>query len=133
MDNKILQRLVEYTKLKGISISAFCRKCGLNRSYFHTVKGNFSMATVESIKHQYEDLNITWLSTGEGEMLLHNDNTEASTPLNIPKIAEPKPYEEIAQLREEVERLRGQIVAQQDEIDFYRTAIKRALNGDENR
>lgn len=90
------------------------------------------MATVESIKQNFQNLNITWLSTGEGDMLLQNDNVEADATLNNAKTSRPAPYEEIARLREEVERLNGQIVAQRDEIDFYRTAIKRALNSEQN-
>lgn len=127
MDNKILQRAVEFTKQKGISVSELCRRCGLNRSYFHTVKGKFSMETVERIKQQYPDLNITWLSTGEGAMLLPETPKSDTGALNNPKSYDLSNEDEITRLRGEVEYLKGQIIARDEEISFYRRTITEAL------
>ena len=129
MDDKIKDRVLEYSRTLGISSAEFCRTVGVSKTYFYKVKGEFGITVVNSIRKHYPKLNITWLSTGEGEMLLQNDSAEAPTPLNIPKSYELGRDDEIVALRGEVEYLKGQILVKDEEISFYRRTLTTALNG----
>lgn len=129
MDNKLNQRLAAFCHHEGISIAEFCRKSNISQGYFNKVKGNFGIKISGGIRKGFPKLNITWLSTGEGEMLLQNDSAEAPTPLNIPKSYELGRDDEIVALRGEVEYLKGQILVKDEEISFYRRTLTTALNG----
>lgn len=58
-----------YIKYLGIGQSKFEKQCGLSNGYINNSKGNFGSAKIEDILKTYEDLNRSWLLTGEGEML----------------------------------------------------------------
>lgn len=65
----VKERLEQFCEYRGISIGAFCREAKISNSYFSNVKGPMGTSIRGKIKKAYEDLNITWLITGEGDML----------------------------------------------------------------
>ena len=65
----VKERLLIYIKYLGIGQSKFEKQCGLSNGYINNSKGNFGSAKIEDILKTYEDLNRSWLLTGEGEML----------------------------------------------------------------
>lgn len=64
------ERLTEFIKEKDISNRKFLRKCGLSDTYISTLTGNPSGDTLRKIEAAYPELNVNWLKTGEGEMLI---------------------------------------------------------------
>lgn len=62
-------RLQKYCKERHTTIGTFCRVAGISQSYFNQVKGDIGKGIQEKIANSYEDLNIEWLRTGQGEML----------------------------------------------------------------
>lgn len=58
-----------YIKYLGIGQSKFEKLCGLSNGYINNSKGNFGSAKIEDILKACDDLNRSWLLTGEGEML----------------------------------------------------------------
>lgn len=67
MGNGIFDRLKEYLRLKGDSVSGLEKKIGRGNAYFSGTK-NWSPDTVKAVSDVYPELNIGWLFTGKGEM-----------------------------------------------------------------
>ena len=65
----VKDRLLIYIKYLGIGQSKFEKLCGLSNGYINNSKGNFGSAKIEDILKACDDLNRSWLLTGEGEML----------------------------------------------------------------
>jgi transcriptional regulator with XRE-family HTH domain len=69
---RVINRLQEYLTRKNISPYIFEKKCGIANGYLSKQmkgKGSIGSEIINKIKEQYKDLNITWLLTGEGQML----------------------------------------------------------------
>ncbi len=66
------QRLDIYLKSKNLSISEFADQCGFNKSVASRIKETTSRATLKGISDN-SDLNIDWLLTGKGKMLVEED------------------------------------------------------------
>lgn len=62
-------RLLEYIKFKGLSISQFERICGLSNGFVDKTGENTRRSTLDKISNKFTDLNIDWLRTGKGSML----------------------------------------------------------------
>ena len=70
----VKDRLLIYIKYLGIGQSKFEKLCGLSNGYINNSKGNFGSAKIEDILKACDDLNRSWLLTGEGEMLKSKDD-----------------------------------------------------------
>jgi hypothetical protein len=81
---KVTDRLQEYLSFKDISPYTFERNCGIANGYLKKQmkgKGTLGSDIVERITEKYRDLNVTWLMTGKGQMLIghypHTDHVSA--------------------------------------------------------
>lgn len=69
-------RLLKYIHHLGIPVSAFEKQCGMSNATIANMRKSLAQDKVENIARNYPDLNITWLMTGEGEMLNVNPKAE---------------------------------------------------------
>ena len=72
---KVIDRLQEYLAYKQISPYTFERTCGIANGYLKKQmkgKGSIGSDIVERINEKYKDLNVTWLLTGKGQMMITN-------------------------------------------------------------
>lgn len=69
MEETIKERLVAYLKYKGINKSEFGRIIGVSNAYISSIRKSIQPDKAEKIAASFPDLNISWLMTGEGEML----------------------------------------------------------------
>lgn len=76
----VKKRVEEFCEYRKFSIGAFCREARISNSYFSNVKGEMGMTIRAKIKDTYPELNIHWLLTGEGEMLLYQPQAAIMTP-----------------------------------------------------
>lgn len=67
------ERLRKFIDYKGISKYRFYKETGLSNGFLDK-DGNIGSDKCEKIYYLYPDLNLIWLITGEGEMLLHANN-----------------------------------------------------------
>lgn len=65
----VKERLKEFINFKDISVSEFCRQIGVSSAFVSSMRKSIQPVKTESIALRYPELNITWLLTGEGEML----------------------------------------------------------------
>lgn len=83
-------RLLEFLKQIEISQAKFAERVGVSRNYVNSMVDNITQNTVEKIQAAYPDLNIDWLTKGQGEML--RTPTAADKQKKLPLI----PFEAIA-------------------------------------
>lgn len=64
------QRLLEFIEYKHLTAGRFERICGLGNAMVQNTNATMSIKTIERISNAFPELNLEWLRTGEGEMLL---------------------------------------------------------------
>ena len=65
---RIIDRFLQYIEHKGISENKATIDCGLSQGLLHQAKSGKSdlgHKSIDKISKQYQDLNISWLRTGE--------------------------------------------------------------------
>ncbi len=62
-------RLLIFIEHLGIGQGAFEKECEISNGYINNNKGSFGSNIVNRIHVKYPELNLVWLTTGEGEML----------------------------------------------------------------
>lgn len=70
---RVIDRLHIYLQHRSITTYAFSESCGVSKSYMtqqRKGKGNIGSDTLEKIKQTYPELNLLWLITGKGPMLI---------------------------------------------------------------
>ncbi len=76
---RIIDRLYIYMDFKGMTAYAFERTCGIANGYLkkqYNGKGSIGSDILEKIHHHCPDMNIAWLLTGEGEMIIRDLDNE---------------------------------------------------------
>lgn len=86
----IKERLLAYCEYRHTKIGSFCRYAGISQGYFNSARGDIGQDIQTRIRNTYQDLNVEWLRTGEGEML----NTNSSVPVQ-PTVMTPYPAEQV--------------------------------------
>lgn len=77
METTIKQRLIQFVEYKGMSIRAFERQCGMSNGYIRSIEQTIMPKKLKDISLQFPELNKSWLLTGEGEMLINENNSQA--------------------------------------------------------
>lgn len=72
----VKERLYEFLSAKKLKPSAFERTCGLSNGFCSKVNDNITDGTLSLIGKGFPSLNLTWLKTGEGEMILEDKPSE---------------------------------------------------------
>lgn len=70
---RVIDRLQEYISYRNLSPYTFERTCKIANGYLKKQargKGSVGSKIVQRITAQHKDINVTWLLTGEGRMLL---------------------------------------------------------------
>lgn len=70
---RVIDRLNQYLEVKGVSAYAFERACGVANGYLGKQlkgKGSIGSDILEKVWQKYPDLNLAWLITGNGKMLV---------------------------------------------------------------
>lgn len=98
----IKERLKKYCEHRHTTIGTFCRMTEISGSYFNQVKERVSVDIQRRIKESkmYPDLNLEWLNTGKGEMLLPTVQAAVMPPYpveNVEEVAQPSAVATIEQ------------------------------------
>ena len=73
------KRILKFLELKKLSKLSFYRSTGLSNGFLDK-EAEITEASLRKIANSYQDLNIDWVRTGEGEMLLTEPNPGAGLP-----------------------------------------------------
>lgn len=89
-ENSIIkQNILKYLEFKGISKYECYNKTGISRSVLSQPNGMTEDNLLKFLAH-YKDVDLNWLLTGEGEMLLSADNRS-----NIKSDTDPTDWEKM--------------------------------------
>ena len=80
MENTVKERIKEFIKFKNISIRKFEKICNLSNGYVNGINQTIMPNKTSIINLKFPELNIGWLLTGKGEMLLSNINDSVPSP-----------------------------------------------------
>lgn len=72
----IKDRLYDFLKTKDLKASKFEQKCGLSNGFCSKVNDNITEGSVLLIQRAFPELNIDWLKTGFGDMLIKQTDLE---------------------------------------------------------
>ena len=85
------QRLLEFIGHLGISPRSFEEGCGLSQGIIKSIKVKGpSVDVLQKIAARYPDLNIHWLVTGEGQMLISRKPAPSGNKVEIANLPELK-------------------------------------------
>lgn len=65
----VKERLIEFIKYKGLSLSKFEKYVGLSNGYVYNISKGIGSDKLQRILTKFPELNQDWLINGEGEML----------------------------------------------------------------
>ena len=68
-NQNVKDRLKQFIMFKNISTREFERQIGVSYGFIGNMSKSTSPDKVIKISHQFPELNMTWLLTGEGEMI----------------------------------------------------------------
>lgn len=77
------ERIQKFITHQGITMQSFERKVGLSNGSVSKMGDNTRRSTLDKISNHYPSLNMSWLLTGEGEML-KSDSEDASHDMTQP-------------------------------------------------
>ena len=76
------ERILDFIAYKGIDKVTFERNSGLSNDAVGKMGDNTRMSTLDKISKAYPDINIAWLKTGVGNMLLSDERNEKTITVN---------------------------------------------------
>ena len=79
----VRDRLEYYIAHKGLSVRKFEILIGASNGYVSNIKLNITPAKQKQIQSAFPDLNMSWLLTGEGDMLRHAPSQNVTGNNNI--------------------------------------------------
>ena len=85
MESTVKQRITDFIKYKGISVREFERQCGLSNGYVNSITQTVMPNKLKSISLQYPELNLGWITTGEGQMIKRENLTTHHAPKSSEK------------------------------------------------
>ena len=95
-------RLRQYIKEKGISEYRFLKDSNLSLSFFTSKLNGLSARTLDKIGTSFPDLNISWVMSGEGEMIR---TAEETIPMAEHLLALQEKDKEIKRLKKMLEEV----------------------------
>lgn len=114
----VKDRVREFVKFKGISMSQFERICGLSVGYVNAMRVSFGKDYLNNVLKQFPELNREWLLYGEGEMLKSGNFSQNQ--------------EKVTQNNENGDNIQGQNVTVQSNtqtnVDEFLAIIKQQAN-----
>lgn len=106
MDMTLKDRLTAYLKYKGVNNSEFGRIVGVSNAYISSIRKSIQPGKMSKISENFPDLNMSWLMTGEGEMLrptiqqkIGNVKDSVLEEVNVVK-GDPNAYETLLRIVE---------------------------------
>ena len=114
MENSVKARLLEFIESQNLSVRKFEVKCGFPNAYVSNMKRSIMPDRMKVITETFPMLNVSWLMTGVGDMLL-------STQTADQQASEPS----MAKLEGGLARLGEQAIGSMERLVSYHSDISR--------
>lgn len=118
--NPIKFRLYDFFAQKDINSAQFERKCGLAEGFVSKIQKSIRSDMLEKITIAYPDLNIRWLLTGDGLMILEKNMVNDDPPPYGQELY--KAQGKIEMLEKELERKNKQLEEANKQIGRIETS-----------
>ena len=110
MESQVTQRIKQFCKEIGITVSNFEKQCDMGNGYVGKIVDGIGAEKLSSISRNFPNLNFKWLLIGEGQMFAEDspqnlDYGKFETILN--SITQAKD-ETIALLKKDIRRLEAE-------------------------
>jgi len=111
MNEKITvkERLISFISYKNIGQNRFEKESGISNGYISHLKSSIGSDVLTKIASTYNDLNIVWLLTGNGEML-NVDVDKKSHDRNVPCLQCAIKNAEIVRLKDKIIELQERLL-----------------------
>ena len=120
----ISERLREFIKTENMSVCEFERMISAGNGYVARIKKGIKPDRLETISLKFPRLNLQWLLTGEGEMLLKPHVKDHPATYVAMPVREQQPNEKSTEnLKHIIRALEQDIGHQQQTIDYYRKLV----------
>lgn len=107
---KIIERLSQFIEFKHDNFNRLSQNIGVSNSYFSKMvrnNGSIGSELLSKIVIYYDDLDINWLITGEGDMLKSSSKISPSgAPVPAPEQSDQSPGTECQLCKEKDERIK---------------------------
>lgn len=122
--NTLQERLKRFITHLDLSVLAFENKCGMAQGTVNKMTDKSRQRTLEKIRKTYPQLNMEWLVTGKGEMLIPGaaDAMPVAVESGTPPTDLSKALDELAAQRRLLEK-------SQEQIDRLLSIIERMSEG----
>lgn len=80
-----IDRIKEFMKTTGLAENKFGESAGLASSYINKLKTSIGSAKLEQIQMAYPNLNMNWVISGKGSMLLSDSDNIVENKSNLDK------------------------------------------------
>jgi TolA-binding protein len=119
----VKDRVLEIARYKGESIEKFLSEIGMTYGSFKgkAKNGALNSTALEKILTLYEDVNPTWLLTGNEEMIKKNEN---NFKISTPVFEQNDQSERIADLKEHIESQKLTIQMMKETIEYQKKMIE---------
>ena len=114
MENTVKQRLISFIEYKNLTKNKFEKICNLSSRYVSNIVQSISPDKIKIISLNFPELNIDWLLTGNGDMLINNShNFDEEYWKNIVS-SQQKTIERQAKTIEEQSNVISSLISQKD-------------------
>ena len=120
---EIKERIKQYLELKGISKYQFYKEMGFANGFLDK-DGSIGSDKCEKIIYHYKDLNIEWLITGNGPMIIDSFIAKEPEPV-YGEINNPF-YQLYKEKDQEVNRLNQEIGALNAEVEHLKKILRQS-------
>ncbi len=118
----VKERLKTFIRYRGVGERQFCRTIGVSESFVSAMRKSLQPDKITSIIHQFPELNMNWVLTGEGSMIQKNHAKLKDTRTTIRVLSEliQSREEKIDLLKEENGFLKSEIDSLHKQLSFYK-------------
>ena len=86
MERTVKTRIQAFAEHIGLSCRELSVSMGASPGYINSISKSIAPDKLGSLSAQYPDLNIAWLLTGEGSMLLSDNPKTTAVPIDAPEV-----------------------------------------------
>jgi transcriptional regulator with XRE-family HTH domain len=122
----VKERLKEFVRYRGFSERYFCRSIGVSESFVSAMRKSLQPDKIHNISKLYPELNMTWVLTGEGNMLFDHESSLTQKDLvqlsYCNELVEAK-QKQIELLEKDNQALEREIAILHELVTFYKQRL----------